>query len=142
MVSSRIKSFMTDELPGFHRVDQQLQLRKAEETLPDIIPVLGGEVHRDRVTGRDHDLDVLLNRDPVCIKVPALLQLTDDLDNRDQMIRVGLGLQNLQNSQDPATGFEDHNRPSFGRMHRISQFKNILYHRSLVKCNKKAFRSC
>ena len=115
-----------DELPGFHRVDQQLQLRKAEEALPDIVTILGGADHRDRITGGDHGLDVLLDRDPIRIEVPALLQLTDDLDNRDRMLRVGLGLQNLQNSQDPGTGFENHKRPSLDRMYSIPNL--ILYY--------------
>ena len=110
---------LRDKLAGFHGVDQQLQLRQAEETFPDIIAILGGAYHRDRITGGDHGFDILLNRDPIGIEVPALLQLTNDLNDRDRVIPVGFSLQNLQDSQDPGAGFENHERSSFGKMYSI-----------------------
>ena len=44
---------------------------------------------------------------------------------RDRMLRVGFGLQNLKNSRNPGTWFENHKRPSFGKMYSIANL--ILY---------------
>ena len=72
-----------DELAGFHGVNQQFQLRKVEEPLLDIIPILCGADHDNGITGCDHGLDVLLNRDPIGIEVSTLLQLMNDFNDRD-----------------------------------------------------------
>ena len=115
-----------DEFSRFHRVNQELQLRKAEKALLDIITILGGADHHDRIASCDHSFDILLDRDPIGVKIPALFHQPDDLDNRDRMLRVGLSLQNLQNTQDSGTGFENHKRSSFGRMYSIPNL--ILYY--------------